>query len=340
MKRYRAGVIGCGRIGFGFDKDPKRKYISTHAGAYRHSGQTQLAAVCDINAKNLKECMRKWDVRSGYADLEKMLKAEKLDILSICTPPDTHYPVLKKAAQFPLKAIFCEKPLADSAGRAEKMVRICREKRIILQVGHQRRFDPLHIRLKDLIAAKRAGSVQQVNFYYTAGIKNTGSHMFDLLGFFFGDAEWIEAFYSKNSSGNSADPNLDGVIRFKNGIFAAFQACDAGKYLVFELACFLDTAKFILKNSGFSLDFYRAADSGYFSGYKELRAARPPFEADYKRNFMVNAVRHLSGCIKKGKESISSGKDGLAALRLIEAALHSANNDGKRVFLNRSRKIR
>ena len=32
---YRAGVIGCGRIGCAFDDDPKRGYVSTHAGAYR-----------------------------------------------------------------------------------------------------------------------------------------------------------------------------------------------------------------------------------------------------------------------------------------------------------------
>ena len=330
--KYRAAVIGCGRIGFGFDRDPKRKHVATHAGAYNFAKGVELEAVCDINKKALEECARRWHVRGAYTNFKKMLKKEKIDILSICTPPETHYSMLKEAVESPLKAIFCEKPLAVNVKDAEEMVRLCRKKGIILQVDHQRRFCPLHENIRDFIRKKKFRDVQQVNFYYTAGVRNTGSHMFDLLRFFFGDVEWIEAFLSKNISGKETDPNLDGMLRFKNGVFATFQACDVKKYLIFELNCLFEEGRIIIKNSGFSVDVYKTGESRYYSGYKELEKEKDVFKADIKREFMVNAVNHLVYCVKKGKESISSGEDGLAAVKLIESAVYSAERGGERVY--------
>lgn len=333
MNKYNAAVIGCGRIGFEFDSDPKRNYVSTHTGAYNSLPDVELAAVCDRDEKKLNKCLEKYPSAKGYNNMREMLEKEKLDIASICTPPQTHYPVLKEICRFPVKAVFCEKPLSDSADNAMEMVKLCSYKNIILQVNHQRRFDPLHIQLRDYIGEKKGGEVQQVNFYYTAGIKNTGTHMFDLLRFFFGDVEWLEAFPSKNSSGKNEDPNLDGILKFKSGIYATVQSCDVQNYLLFELNCFLEKAMFVLKNSGFELDFYEAQESKSFSGYKELSRADAPFPTDYQRNFMVNSVKHLVDCIKQKKESCSSGRDGLKVMELLEAFCISADDNGKRIFL-------
>jgi len=331
--KYKAAVIGCGRIGFTFDNDAKRRYVASHAKAYKSVKNTELAAVCDIDSGKLQKCRKELNIPAGYADLKKMLTKEKIDILSICTPPATHYGIIKEAAKFPLRAIFCEKPLADNLEDAKKILDLCAGKKMILQVGHQRRFDRLHLQTKELMRNGRLGKAQQVNFYYTAGVKNTGSHMFDILRFFFGNVKWIEAVFSENKSGNKKDPNVDGVLKFRNGLFATFQACDVKNYLVFEMNCFLNKGRFILKESGWSLDFYKVKDSTYCSGYKELHKVKSPFNISYKRNFMINAVKHLTECIRENKEPVSSGKDGLAAVELIRAALTSAKNNGKRIFL-------
>ena len=331
--KYRAGIIGCGRIGYEFDKDPKRSYISTHTGAYNYVKDIVLAAVCDIDKKRLKACVNRWSILAGYGDFKEMLKKEDLDILSICTQPSTHYQILKEAVRYPLKAIFCEKPIADNTKNAEKMVKLCKEKEIILQVGHQRRFDPLHINLREFIKSKRIGGVQQVNAYYTAGVNNTGSHMFDLLGFFFGEIDWIEGFFSKNVSRRKGDPNIDGFMRFKNGVFSSFQSCDVNEYLIFELNCFLQKGRIVLKDSGLKMEFYDVCESIYSSEYKELNKTKIPFSTNYKRNYLVNSVKHILECIQLGKKSTSSGEDGLNALKLIEAFIASANNNGKRIYL-------
>jgi predicted dehydrogenase len=333
MKTYRAAIVGAGRIGSLFSGDPLRKGIVTHAAAYKNNRQTKLVAACDIDEDRLSDFGKTWGVRALYTDINKMLLKEKIDILSICTPPPTHYSVLKEAVKYSPRAIFCEKPLADNIGDGERMVRLCAKKNIILQIDHQRRFDPLHVNLRKFISGKKMGEVQQANFYYTAGSKNTGSHMFDLLRFFFGDVEWVEAFLSKNTSGKDDDQNLDGLLKFKNGLISTFQACDVNKYLIFELNCFMEGGRVVLKNSGFVLDMYEAGASKYFSGYKELLKIKSIFKTDYQRNYMVNAVDHLLVCIRENKESNSSGRDGLAALKIIEAVILSADSNGKRIYL-------
>ncbi|MDP8297425.1 MAG: Gfo/Idh/MocA family oxidoreductase [Candidatus Orphnella occulta] len=330
-KRLKSAVIGCGRIGAEFDNDPKRTYVSTHTGAYATIKDTDLVAVCDTDKKKVKECSDRWDIKKVFTDFGKMMEECQPEVVSICTPPSTHYPVLKELVKYGPKAIFCEKPIAASIKDAEKMIKLCDENNILFQIDHQRRFDKLHAEIKKLIEKKKFGDVQHVNFYYTAGVRNTGSHMFDLMRLFFGDAEWIEAFYSKHTDKKKEDPDLDGVIRFKSGLFATFQACDVKNYLIFEMNIIFDKARIILKNSGLNVECHVVKDSKYFSGYKELGKSQKLFSATYKRNFMINAVNEIVTCLRKKKRSVSSGKDGLAALKMIEAAVSSAGKDGKRI---------
>lgn len=330
---FKVGLIGCGRIASTLDDDPKRKYISTHIGAYKYAKSTDITAVCDRDTKKLRKCQEKWNIPRGYTDFKEMLKKEKPDILSICTPHDTHYAILKEAAKFPLKAVFCEKPLADTIKNAKRIVGLYKRKKILLQINHQRRFDPLHLKIREIIRDRKLGGVQQVNFYYTAGIKNTGSHMFDLLRFLFGDAEWIKGIYSRNLSHNPSDPNVDGILRFKSGVLTTFQACDVKRYSIFELNCLLQKGRIVIGDHGFSADLYKVVKHKYFSGYKQLHKRREPVKMSYKRDFMINAVNHLVRCIKEKKCSGSSGIDGSRAVELTEGALNSAGKNGKRIIL-------
>jgi len=334
MSVYRAGLVGCGRIGSEFDEDPKRKTVASHAGAYSSNPKTRLVAVSDSDKAKLDKCRARWNVPAAYPDYREMLRSEDLDILSICTWSTTHLPILQDAAQSKVKAIFCEKPLATKISDAEKMVDICRKKGILLMVDHQRRFDTLHREIRGAISAGRLGRVQQATFYYTAGIANTGTHMLDLLRFFFGDAAWVQGAYSENKSPNEQDPNIDGMVKFKNGVLCGIQACDVRSYLAFDLSIFGTEGRIDVCHSGFDARYYSVSDSDYFSGYKELREAPHHFQKSAeKEGFMKQAVAHLVECLEQKKEPLCKGEDGLAALELICALHESARNSGMRVEL-------
>ncbi len=331
--KYRAGIVGCGRIGSEFDDDPKRKTISTHAGAYSVANGVKLVAASDLNGERLRKCGQRWSITSLYQDYKKMLGEQDLDILSICTWNSTHLDIVKEAVCSGVKAVFCEKPIADSLKNADEMIKLCNEKKVILQIDHQRRFDKFHQDIRTFLQDGKLGRIQQVSFYYTAGIANTGSHMFDLLRFFFGDIDCVRATYSQNKSPNPNDPNIDGVMRFKNGTFCAIQACDAQEFLTFEMDCIGTKGRLNITHSGFDVEFYKVRESELFSGYKELFKSESPIKEDAPREFMVSAVRHLVECLKEGQKPICSGEDGRASLELVCAFHESARADGNKISL-------
>jgi len=331
--KFRAGIVGCGRIGSEFDNDPKRKQISTHAGAYSAVDEVELAAACDLDEGKLEKCGKRWQIQSLYRDLGEMLRSQTLDILSICTWNSTHLEIVEKAAGSGVRAIFCEKPIADSLISADKMIELCNRKGVILQIDHQRRFDKFHREVRTFLQDGKLGRIQHVNFHYTAGIANTGSHMFDLLRFLFGDVEWAQAIYSENLSHNPDDPNIDGMLRFRNGPLCMVQACDARNYLVFEMDCLGTEGRLRVTHSGFDIELYDVKESELFSGYREIYPATSPINSHTPRDFMVEGVKHLIECLKEGRKSMSSGDDGRAALELICAFHESARADGKRIAL-------
>jgi predicted dehydrogenase len=158
---YRTAIIGGGRIGVEFD--------DCHARAYKENPDCELLAIIDKRLDLATKAGEKWDipiVGNQYETLGEL----GLDIVSICTPPQTHYEVLKDMLVINpnLKAIYCEKPISIELKEAEEMVELCKEKNVILQVNHQRRFGV-------------------PTFYYSRGLFNTGTHLVDMLRMFFGN---------------------------------------------------------------------------------------------------------------------------------------------------------
>jgi len=138
---YRAGIIGCGRIGCAFDDDPRRSYVSTHAGAYVRTPGVDLVGLCDIDTTALDRFGEKFGVSGRYVDLSTMLAKEQLDILSVCIWNQMHREVVEQAVDAGVKAVFCEKPIAESLQAADAMIQECARHGVILMIDHQRRFD-------------------------------------------------------------------------------------------------------------------------------------------------------------------------------------------------------
>lgn len=331
---YKTAIIGCGRIGCGFDDDPKRKYIATHAGAYTKVKDTNLVALVDKDEEILIKYKKKFNVPQIYTEYIEMLKQEKPDIISICTWNNTHYEITKKAVENGVKAIFCEKPIASKLEDAKEMVKICNKNKVVLMIDHQRRFCKFHQTVKKMIDEVKLGEIQQISFYYTAGIANSGSHMFDLLRFFFGDVDWVCATKSRNPSPNQKDPNFDGMLKFKNNIFCTIQAGDVKKFLVFDIDIIGSIGRFKLTHSGFDYEYEIVKDSHQFSGYKELYTSeKKPIDKKIIRQPMLDGVKHLVNCLKNNEKPISSGEDGLKSLELIYAFHESAKKDSKKIHL-------
>ncbi len=319
---FRAGIVGCGRIGSEFAE----KNIPTHAGAYSAAHGVKLVALADLDEEKLKKAGERWGIQSLYHDFKEMLAEENLDILSIATRASNHLELTREAVNNGIKAIYCEKPIADTLSNADEMIRLCREKGVLLQVNHQRRFDNFWQEVMEFLQKGKMGEIQKVNFYYSRGIANTGSHMFDLLRFLLGDVSWVESSYSQNKSHDLEDPNIDGVMRFRHGFSGEIKAGDDQTISIFDIGFIGTRGTLKIMRNGSEVEYCTRKRN-------RLVLGPPPFYADAMRRSMTMAVEHLAECLQEGKKPLSSGEDGRAALELICAFHESAGADGSRIAL-------
>ncbi len=166
---YKVGIIGCGFIGVNAP--------DSHLRAYRACPATKVVAVCDTDRKRILEVKLNYckDMIPFWENYIQMVQQNELDIVSVCTSPDTHCQIVCDIAPF-VKAIYCEKPIALTLEEVDKMIEVCHQNNVILQVNHQRRFMPVKAR-------------------FSRGILNTGTHLFDRLRQLFGELYSISGNY-------------------------------------------------------------------------------------------------------------------------------------------------
>lgn len=191
MTLFRVGIIGCGRpwktpgaLGFGMS--------NFHAYGYTASPDTTIVALADINQENARAFQAMHGGEHIYTDYHEMLAREQLDIVSICTWPHLHAPMVIAAARAGVKAIHCEKPMAPSYAEALQMVDICQAQGTQLTFNHQRRFGAHFNMARNMLRAGSIGQLQQMEGI-CLDLFDWGTHWFDIFGFYNDEAtaKWV-----------------------------------------------------------------------------------------------------------------------------------------------------
>ncbi len=330
---WRAAVIGCGRIGCAFDDDPNRIQVSTHAGAYRRTPGVDLVALADLDQARLDKYGAKFGVAGRYQDYREMFKRESPHAVSICTWSSTHAAVVRDAVDAGVKAIFCEKPMADAAADARAINALCEARGVTLLVNHKRRFSPFHQSVAAFLQSGRIGTIQQVTVYYVSGVANTGSHLFDLLRLYFGDVAWVETRASHRRSPLPDDPNVDGTLWFEQGFPVMLQACDTASYYVLEIAILGTEGRLRIKTGTYdAVDWEEARPSAYASEYRDLVPAASPLpHVEARPEIMLTGVANLIACLEGTTTPLCTGDDGVRAVEMFEAVRASADRGGARI---------
>jgi UDP-N-acetylglucosamine 3-dehydrogenase len=188
---YRVGIIGTGR--------PWRSEGATgmgmanfHAMGYQASPDVSIHAVCDIVRENAEAFAERYGAQRVYLDYQEMLGQESLDIVSVCTWPAFHAPMVEAAARAGVKAIHCEKPMADTYGGAKRMVEVCDELGVQLTVSHQRRFVETYVKAKELLDAGRIGDLLRIEMQ-APNMYDWGTHYIDSMFYYNNEtpAQWV-----------------------------------------------------------------------------------------------------------------------------------------------------
>tara|TARA_Y100000590_G_scaffold138186_1_gene158194 strand:+ start:27175 stop:28173 length:999 start_codon:yes stop_codon:yes gene_type:complete len=320
MKEFSAAVIGCGRAGSLFDLEDKRKVISSHCGAYTQSPMTDLIAICDKDKKKLSVSSDFWGIKKTYQTYHDLLDSEKIDILSICTLPESHLEIIDFSVKKGVKAIYCEKPISKSLSEANQIIQTCKENNILLTVNHQRRWSSEFLDIKNKIQEKQFGEIQHINFYYSRGVYNSGSHLFDLLRMLFGEVKKV--FSTSSIIDFEKEPTISAFLHFKNNYSANLIGLDGNNYRAFDLEIFFTEAKLTI-NSSLEVSVSKAKESTRTKEFFELsRPLRIKIKKD-KESPMVRAVEEIANnLVKKGFNSCS-GVDGYKSLEIIHSLIES-----------------
>jgi predicted dehydrogenase len=316
QRPYRAAVIGCGRIG-GDCGDPASgsSRLTSHAAAYRSVERTELVALSDSDQGRLARAGQRHGVTRLYPDYRALLDRERPDVVSICTPSDSHASVVRDVLhQGAASAILLEKPIASSVEAAGAVVQDVSGSRVVVAVNYTRRFMPVYQRLVADVHAGGLGRMQHIAALYGKGVFNNGTHMLDLLRWLFGDPSDVTA--TAVASGG-ADPTLDLRIAWRDGCSAWMRGTDSGAYNVFELDLVGTAGRVRLTDVGHRLERYHVEDTRF--GFRQLSAV-PVVEPTGLHGAIRAAVENLIDCIESDAAPACGVSDGFAALALATAA--------------------
>jgi predicted dehydrogenase len=128
----------------------------------------------------------------------QMLERERPELCIVATHPELHCTMVEECAAAPAtRAIICEKPMALSLAECDRMITACERAGVLLQINHNRRWNPHWIQAQRLLAAGAIGELNYIHCYMD-GCKPTPawrsanegpllhdfSHYFDLLDLF------------------------------------------------------------------------------------------------------------------------------------------------------------
>lgn len=145
-EKLRVGIVGCGAIA-------RIRHIPAFL---KLKDQVQIHAVCDKNESLAKEAAANNGVPGVYSDVTQMLAKEKLDIIDICTPPQSHAAIAIEAIKSGCHLIL-EKPMALSSADCDKMLAIPRKNAQKICVIHNQLYYPPVLKARKLVSEGAIG---------------------------------------------------------------------------------------------------------------------------------------------------------------------------------------
>ena len=308
----RAGIIGCGGRGHG------------HAEGYAEDERVEIAACADPSEEARNALAERFGVERTWADYTEMLDREDLDLVSVCTWPHLHRPMIEAAAAAGARAIHAEKPMAPTWGDARALHAACEERGVLLTFCHQRRFGDGFATARDLIRDGAIGSLRRFEGS-CPNLFDWGTHWFDMM-FFYNDetpARWvmgqIDVSEHREIFGVRLDAGGLSWVRFENDVEGLLATGDVG-YTGAANRLIGDEGVIEVQGGGGGLRIQRGR------GWEEVETLSSGVPA---ARHTIASVLDLVDCLHSGDEPELSSRKALQATELIFATYESSRRRGR-----------
>ncbi|MBC7237163.1 MAG: Gfo/Idh/MocA family oxidoreductase [Chloroflexi bacterium] len=322
----RVAVIGLGPIG------------NRHAKLYQEDEMAELVGVCDIIRERADAAAARYGVPAFYS-VEEMLRALAPDICSVATGGyeygSDHYEPTMQALEAGCH-VLCEKPISNEIWQAEAMVAKAREKGLCFGINLNHRFTPAARLAKKWVDEGRLGHLLFINMamwiknpresspYFQ--IKALHPHTIDVMRYYCGDIEAVQCFATK-APGRVIWSTAHFNMKFVNGVVGGLTGSyDIERGHPMERCEVAGTeGRFVLEDMWRELTLYPAGSlektvytNPVFGGFRD-------FEDTFRDRLHTFVAQIEAGA--SPEEIDGSGADGLAAQKVLAAAIESLNND-------------
>lgn len=321
-------VVGVGNIG------------NIHLGVYNKNPNTKIVAVCDIIKERADKAAAAYNCPAFYSVQDMLASGIQIDAASMCTAGtenggDHYKPTMELlGAGIPTLG---EKPISNDIRCAEEMVALAKEKKLRYGINLNHRFTPAALKAKEWVTSGRLGELNIINMTMWINNPNETSpwfhiralhpHSLDVMRFFAGDVEKVQAFFKRGPRKDGPDgrrvcwSNVQVNLLFKNGILGHLTGSyDAGgSYGLETLEVVGSEARFVLLDACEHLTFYP-------------RYSRQTETYDYLGGMMNFSETFNSRITKWVDQNVAqdapeaidaSGADALHVQRIIEAIIES-----------------
>ena len=182
----RFALLGAGRIG------------KVHARAVTGNPNAILTAVADALPQAAETIATQYGC--PVRTIDEIEASSDVNAVVICTPTNTHADLIERFARAG-KAIFCEKPIDLDVARVKVCLEVVKQTGAKLMVGFNRRFDPHFAAVRQAIEDGKIGEVEMVqitsrdpgppplDYIRTSGgiFRDMTIHDFDMARFLLGE---------------------------------------------------------------------------------------------------------------------------------------------------------
>ena len=318
-----------------------------HVGALAAASGVSLAAIADTDPA--AEGFAASCAVPRHASLAAALEAGGVDGVILATPNRLHRPGALEAIAAGVP-VLVEKPLASSVAEGEAIVAAAERAGVGLATGHHRRHNPLiaaaRSRVDDgamgrIVAAHAFAWLRKPDDYFDVPWRREPGagpvlvnliHDIDLLHHLVGPITEVSAVTANVARGHAVEDTAVAALRFENGALGTLTVSDAivapwsWELTARENPAYppTDQPAMMIAGTRGSLSvpdmalWSQAKGEGWWDPIHVIRSPLPHGDP------LVRQAEQFAAVIRGEEPPLASGRDGLAALRVVEAIHESA----------------
>ena len=316
--QYTAALIGLGNIAWRFDASNAGPIARTHLGAFQRNERVKVICGYSPVARDRNEFEQATGI-PACSTLEELWGA-KPDIVSICSPSETHYEHALTGLTQHVPLVWLEKPPTLTLHDLDLLIhqQDLQHGRTRVLVNYMRRYSLVYKALGDVYRQHILGKPLGMQILYSRGLETNGSHFLDVAFSMAGDTGVPEVHVS-DVERTKDEPTF--LLRFPDGLVASFCGHSAGYHINDVILTCADGRASVL-SGGLETRLERRVPNDEFAGFFRLRQVQDDLLASGSDDAFSAALTDLIGAHEHGIQPRSN----LTTARQTQAVIDQIRN--------------